>query len=72
MDNRTSEGLVGCPADLGGCRPAFPHGRLDSHRETLSSASLLPAPPGRSDPTANYENEKIQASASNEYFPLVL
>lgn len=41
MDKRTLEGLVGCPADLGRYWPALPHGRLDSHRDTLSSASFL-------------------------------
>lgn len=46
------EGFVGVAG------PALLHGQLSAHRDTLSGSSLPPAPSGRADPTANYENEK--------------
>lgn len=53
---------------MGGTGPALPHGRLGSHRDTLSSSSLPPAAPGRADPTANYENEKSMSGPQMSIF----
>lgn len=64
----TSRGPCGRPRSSGRVPAGLPHGRLDSHRDTLSSSALPPAPPGWADPTANFENEKSRSRPQMSIF----
>lgn len=68
MASVTSGGPCGRPCSSGRVPAGLPHGRLDSHRDTLSSSALPPALPGRADPTANYENEKSSSRPQMSIF----
>lgn len=64
----TSRGPCGQPCSSGRVPASLPHGRLDSHRDTLSSSTLPPALPEWANPTANYENEKSSSRPQMSIF----